>query len=1009
MPKSRYFPRYGGGRSSSRDYYSTTRTPKKPKVGWEQYSKDQLKDHCRDRQLSTAGNKGELINRLEQFIAKKNAEAASAAEEKKKAAEMEDDAAMVGALEMVEQNQKMASMPQKSDMPLSQSSLSSSQSRASSPRKSTLTQEQKELIERKRQAALLLKRQNSLNSYSSGMTLSQGSNCSSPMSTRTSKPDAVVSSPAVNPYAKPSVIKSSRSPRKKISPRKNFQSSLTQPVLPPLPPDAPPIRQYTLDKLSDMQLKVVEAARPPTATSLSATSSNGGIDQKDSFHPIVRVTAAAGTGKTTTLLHLALRCIDLNHKQLTYVTYSKASAVDAQTRIQALLPDDKKGCIEASTLHSCAMRILSKQSLESELDQEREIMFEDKFRKLIAEVCNDSIESYLSQAYHHIEQMDKSNEKGRKMRKMKKAYDQVIFWLAKSFNSFCIKEMTLEELKDEKNAFRHYYPFKASIFKPGEVADKLGFPLALYSSERSYKFYADQCVVLWEHIVNNGIRTFDTEIKRAQLNEVRIPGSVLLVDECQDLDACQVDLIAKQLQYGTAIFFVGDAAQTIYSFRGAKSSNYMSLPNAIDMCLNKSWRFGPSIARIANVPLFAKEYSPQTNNYLFKQKKQWLPYRIEGARGEEESSITTDSLLGKSNEVGTITFIARTNYALMFKAMEIMGLGALDDDSDGDEIMSKMMPDIHVPLHLDNVPKFHINGEGDLSGLKRWRKTSKEIRHLFDVFETRTTGEGITLPEKEFPDFANKTITWKDFNEDCKNLELNKYVQPIQIISKYGKNTIKALEAFEVEVLDKKYSAEEAEIILTTCHSAKGLEWDNVEVCDDFINLTTKSYTQNAPLRNGPEFLSTEVCKKPRAGWQMNLQSYGDDINLLYVACTRAKKTLVVPQTIKNLFADADLIHYLVRDMMTTTKGAGKAIPTKDDPSSYTSLNKKGKNDGRLSKGELWHLFNDVCKPLRAELGVDVDDGILSSLFPGNSYTNDRAAEDIKPSNPIIEEKKIAS
>ncbi|KAK1747683.1 hypothetical protein QTG54_001646 [Skeletonema marinoi] len=609
MPKSRYYPRYGGGRSSSRGYYSTTRTPK-PKVGWEQYSKDQLKDHCRDRQLSTAGNKGELINRLEQFIAKKNAEAASAAEEKKKAAEMEDDAAMVGALEMVEQNQKMASMPQKSDMPLSQSSLSSSQSRASSPRKSTLTQEQKELIERKRQAALLLKRQNSLNSYSSGMTLSQGSNCSSPMSTRTSKPDAVVSSPAVNPYAKPSVIKSSSSPRKKISPRKNFQSSLTQPVLPPLPPDAPPIRQYTLDKLSDMQLKVVEAARPPTATSLSATSSNGGIDQKgnrsDSFHPIVR---------------------------------------------------------------------------------------------------------------------------GRKMRKMKKAYDQVIFWLAKSFNSFCIKEMTLEELKDEKNAFRHYYPFKASIFKPGEVADKLGFPLALYSSERSYKFYADQCVVLWEHIVNNGIAHL-TRDKTSTINEVRIPGSVLLVDECQDLDACQVDLIAKQLQYGTAIFFVGDAAQTVYSFRGAKSSNYMSLPNAIDMCLNKSWRFGPSIARIANVPLFAKEYSPQTNNYLFKQKKQWLPYRIEGARGEEESSITTDSLLGKSNEVGTITFIARTNYALMFKAMEIMGLGALDDDSDGDEIMSKMMPAIHVPLHLDNVPKFHINGEGDLSGLKRWRKTSKEIRHL---------------------------------------------------------------------------------------------------------------------------------------------------------------------------------------------------------------------------------------------------------------------------------------
>ncbi len=743
MPKSRYFPRYyGGGRSSSRSrgYYSTTRSAKKPKVGWEKYTKDQLKDHCRDRQLSTTGNKGELINRLEQYIAKKNAEAASAAEEKKRAAEMEADAAMLDALEMVEQDQKMASStPQKndSDMPLSQSSISSSQSSATSPKKSTLTQEQKELIERKRQAALM-RRQNSLNSYSSNLTLSQSSNCSSPTTARAArKPDAVVSSPAVNPYAKPSVIKSSSSYADTAPPpMQHFQSNQTQPMLPPLPLDALPIRQYTLDKLSDMQLKVVEAARPPTATALSASNSNGGLDQKgnrsDLFHPIVRVTAAAGTGKTTTLLHLALRCIDLNHKQLTYVTYSKASAVDAQTRIQTLLPDDKKSCIEASTLHSCAMRILSKRALENQLDEERGIMFEDKFRKLINEVCGKSVENYLEKAYDHVAKMDKDKSNvGRRMRKM---YDQVLYWIAKSFNSFCIKDMSLEDLKDEGNIMRHYYPLKVSFFRPGEIAQKLGFPLASYSNVQSYKFYADQCIVLWEHIAENGIRTFDVEMKRAQLAGVRIPGSVLLVDECQDLDECQVDLISKQLQYGTAIFFVGDAAQTIYSFRGAKSSNYMSLGNAIDLCLNKSWRFGPAIARMANVALFAKEYSPQTNAYLFRPKKQWIPYRIEGAKGEEESSVSKDSLLGKSKEVGTVTFIARTNYALMFKAMEIMGLGSLVD-SDSDDLTSHMPghgqePDKPVSLHLKNVLKFHINGKGDNSGMKRWQKTSKEIRQL---------------------------------------------------------------------------------------------------------------------------------------------------------------------------------------------------------------------------------------------------------------------------------------
>ena len=753
MPKSRYFPRHKkrGRASSSHGYYSTTRAGQSQKTGWDLYTKIQLQDLCRDRQLIMTGSKIELVNRLQEFLATQNEEAAAiAAAEKKKKAELEADAAMVDALEWVEQNKK------NNGFSLSQSSMSSSQSSASSPQKSTLSQEQKDMIERKRQAALL-KRQLSLNSNNSA-TLSHSSNTSSPTKARAIKfkrSDSVFSSPFVNPYSKIS----SPSPRRHFSsPRRLFQSNQSQAVLPPLPPDAPPIRQYSVDNLSDMQLKVVEAARSPTATSLSAQNEVGMGNMSGSYHPIVRVTAAAGTGKTTTLLHLALRCIDLNHKLVTYVTFSKASAVDAEERIQALLPPDKKSLIQASTLHSCAMRILSNQPVENEPNEMGNLVHDDKFRKLIEKVCGRSIDNYLHRAYEHMRAVSKTKKE--ESRKMKKAYDQCLFWLAKSFNSFCIKDMSLEKLKDETNAFRHYYPLKISAFRPGKVADKLGFPLAFYSSEQSYKFFADQCVVLWEYITKNGIRTFDTEMKRAQLNGVRIPGSVLLVDECQDLDACQVDFIAKQLQYGTAIFFVGDAAQTLYSFRGAKSSNYMSLPNAIDMCLNKSWRFGPAIAQIANVSLFAKEFSPQTNDYLLKPNKQWIPYRIVGARGEEESSICRDSLIGKSEDIGTITIVARTNFALMLRAMEIMGLGFLADckrdDSDSDEgshyssdavdtdsadasstvsemsssLKIKNQTDMPGSLKLNAVKKFHINGEGDLSGLKRWRRASKEIRHL---------------------------------------------------------------------------------------------------------------------------------------------------------------------------------------------------------------------------------------------------------------------------------------
>jgi superfamily I DNA/RNA helicase len=69
----------------------------------------------------------------------------------------------------------------------------------------------------------------------------------------------------------------------------------------------------------------------------------------------------------------------------------------------------------------------------------------------------------------------------------------------------------------------------------------------------------------------------------------------------------------------------------------------------------------------------------------------------------------------------------------------------------------------------------------------------------------------------------------------------------------------------------------EADIILTTAHKAKGLDWDYVQICDDFEFLAD---------------LEAKLAEDPFA--------YFDDqeINLLYVAITRAKKALQLnPET----------------------------------------------------------------------------------------------------------------
>lgn len=189
------------------------------------------------------------------------------------------------------------------------------------------------------------------------------------------------------------------------------------------------------------------------------------------------------------------------------------------------------------------------------------------------------------------------------------------------------------------------------------------------------------------------------------------------------------------------IFFVGDAAQTIYGFCGAKSSNVMSLPRCVDRLLTKSWRFGPAIARVANIALFVKEHCPQMTNYEGKMKKQWTPYRVEGSRGEDESQVIAKSLMTDWKKNKPLALIGRTNGSLIIEALALMGLLSLqqqggndntvgDNSSYDDEELETDSFDVDSILWDTKIPKFHINGQGKSSGIKRWRTSMSQIEHL---------------------------------------------------------------------------------------------------------------------------------------------------------------------------------------------------------------------------------------------------------------------------------------
>jgi len=180
----------------------------------------------------------------------------------------------------------------------------------------------------------------------------------------------------------------------------------------------------------------------------------------------------------------------------------------------------------------------------------------------------------------------------------------------------------------EENFGRDYYP--AVLFHQKDGA-QLGFAPATYKPKIG--FYAQQVVLLWKQVREDNISCYDFEMKLAQLLQLRIPGTLLLVDESQDMDACQIDWVAaQQVRYGTHVYMVGDPAQAIYEFRGAKPRYLMNLEHVrYDCPLTESWRFGWKLSHVANIMLFAKEYSPQTTAKSGCWKN-WIPYRTRAGR-----------------------------------------------------------------------------------------------------------------------------------------------------------------------------------------------------------------------------------------------------------------------------------------------------------------------------------------------------------------------------------------
>ena len=149
---------------------------------------------------------------------------------------------------------------------------------------------------------------------------------------------------------------------------------------------------------------------------------------------------------------------------------------------------------------------------------------------------------------------------------------------------------------------------------------------------------------------------------------------------------------------------------------------------------------------------------------------------------------------------------------------------------------------------------------------------------------------------------------------------------------------------------------------------SSNLNKNNVQVCDDFIDLSCfqKKPTEKLEPAVDHRVVSTSSPPQKRLRssnnndqWSFAFPDWGDDVNLLYVACTRAKIHLCIPPKVWQVIKHFD---GAVAALETIRQGAALfALTLPGPPKSNVPLL-------RLSAPDVASFVNDLVQPFRDEL-----------------------------------------
>jgi superfamily I DNA/RNA helicase len=192
-----------------------------------------------------------------------------------------------------------------------------------------------------------------------------------------------------------------------------------------------------------------------------------------------------------------------------------------------------------------------------------------------------------------------------------------------------------------------------------------------------------------------------------------------------------------------------------------------------------------------------------------------------------------------------------------------------------------------------------------MKGLIEEKKEFKTIREPYEIFGLAlnilklTKNEPLDMRFRYLEKMVNSSKTaLEDLEEKAEK------AQDIELLSAIGIVSLLWDEIVNIYKIAKEYYYEnnDAHIFLTTAHTSKGLEWDEVELLNDFPGVYTiaRWYKEIEPRKPKDiiDFISLfkNALKEGKVA-----QKYIDEFNLYYVAVTRARVVLIDNTNLKEL------------------------------------------------------------------------------------------------------------